>query len=76
VSLDIKMMKMGVAVVDVHSCIAFWGLQCDACYRACPLLDEAIKLVYNRNSRTGKHALISNFKKNHSNWLVISIFCR
>ena len=56
--LDIKMMQMGVAVVDVHSCIAFWGLQCDACYRACPLLDEAIKLVYNRNSRTGKHAFL------------------
>jgi len=56
--LDIKMMDMGVAVVDVHSCIAFWGLQCDACYRACPLLDEAIKLEYNRNDRTGKHAFL------------------
>lgn len=56
--LDFRLMDMGVAVVDVHSCIAFWGLQCDACYRACPLLDEAIKLVYNRNSRTGKHAFL------------------
>ena len=56
--LDFTMMDMGVAVVDVHSCIAFWGLQCDACYRACPLLDEAIKLEYNRNSRTGKHAFL------------------
>jgi len=57
-SFDIKMMKMGVAVVDIKSCIAFWGLQCDACYRACPLLDEAIKLKYNRNDRTGKHAFL------------------
>ena len=56
--LDFHLMDMGVAVVDVHSCIAYWGLQCDACYRACPLLDEAIKLVYNRNSRTGKHAFL------------------
>ncbi len=56
--LDIRQMKMGVAVVDVHSCIAYWGLQCDACYRACPLLDEAIKLKYDRNSRTGKHAFL------------------
>jgi len=56
--LDFEMMDMGVAVVDVHSCIAFWGLQCDACYRACPLLDEAIKLEYNRNDRTGKHAFL------------------
>jgi len=57
-TFDIKMMKMGVAVVDIKSCIAFWGLQCDACYRACPLLDEAIKLKYNRNDRTGKHAFL------------------
>jgi ferredoxin-type protein NapG len=35
---------MGVAVVDDSSCIAFWGIQCDACYRACPLLGEAIIL--------------------------------
>jgi len=56
--LDFTMMDMGVAVVDVNSCIAFWGLQCDACYRACPLLDEAIKLQYNRNDRTGKHAFL------------------
>jgi ferredoxin-type protein NapG len=56
--LDFRKMDMGVAVVDTNSCIAFWGLQCDACYRACPLLDEAIKLKYNRNSRTGKHAFL------------------
>jgi len=57
-TFDIKMIKMGVAVVDTKSCIAFWGLQCDACYRACPLLDEAIKLKYNKNKRTGKHAFL------------------
>lgn len=56
--LDITKAKMGVAVVDEHSCIAFWGIQCDACYRACPLLDEAIDLEYKRNDRTGKHAYL------------------
>jgi len=56
--LDFKMMDMGIAVVDPNSCIAFWGIQCDACYRACPLLDEAIKLEYGRNERTGKHAFL------------------
>ncbi len=56
--LDFKMMDMGLAVVDTNSCIAYWGIQCDACYRACPLLDDAIKLVYDRNSRTGKHAFL------------------
>ena len=56
--LDPNMMDMGVAVLDQHSCIAYWGIQCDACYRACPLLDHAIKLEYSKNTRTGKHAFL------------------
>jgi ferredoxin-type protein NapG len=44
--------------VHKESCIAFWGIQCDACYRACPLLDEAITLEKKRNERTGKHAFL------------------
>ncbi len=56
--LDPKLMDMGLAVVDQNSCIAFWGIQCDACYRACPLMDDAIKLEYDRNERTGKHAFL------------------
>ncbi|MEA1918857.1 MAG: ferredoxin-type protein NapG [Campylobacterota bacterium] len=55
---DIKKIDIGIAVVDVQSCIAFWGIQCDACYRACPLMDEAISLVYEKNERTGKHAFL------------------
>ena len=56
--LDITQVKMGVAVIDDNSCIAFWGIQCDACYRACPLLGEAIVLEHARNERTGKHAFL------------------
>ena len=56
--LDINVAQMGVAVVDDSSCIAFWGIQCDACYRACPLLGEAISIVYEKNERTGKHAFM------------------
>ncbi len=56
--LDINKAKMGLAVVHKESCVAFWGLQCDACYRACPLMDEAISLEYMKNERTGKHALL------------------
>lgn len=56
--LDINMAQMGLAVVHKESCIAYWGLQCDACYRACPLLDEAISLEYMKNERTGKHAFL------------------
>ncbi len=56
--LDINKAQMGLAVVHKESCVAFWGLQCDACYRACPLLDEAITLEYQKNERTGKHAFL------------------
>jgi ferredoxin-type protein NapG len=56
--LDINKSEMGVAIIDIKNCIAFWGIQCDACYRACPLLDEAIKLIYEQNERTGKHAFL------------------
>lgn len=56
--LDINSAQMGVAVVDTKNCIAYWGIQCDACYRACPLLDQAIYLEYSQNKRTGKHAFL------------------
>ncbi|MAD43352.1 MAG: ferredoxin-type protein NapG [Arcobacter sp.] len=56
--LDITKADMGVAVIDDNACIAFWGIQCDACYRACPLLGEAISIEYTKNERTGKHAFM------------------
>ncbi|MBL0707684.1 MAG: ferredoxin-type protein NapG [Sulfurimonas sp.] len=56
--LDINKADMGLAVIDDEHCIAFWGIQCDACYRACPLLGEAITVVYEKNERTGKHAFM------------------
>jgi ferredoxin-type protein NapG len=57
-ALDINKARMGLAVVDHENCIAFWGIQCDACYRACPLIDKAITLEYERNERTGRHAYL------------------
>jgi ferredoxin-type protein NapG len=56
--LDINEARMGLAVVHKESCIAYWGIQCDACYRACPLLGEAITIVTQKNDRTGKHAFM------------------
>ena len=56
---EINRARMGLAVIDRDTCIAYWGIQCDACYRACPLLDKAITLSYARNDRTGRHALLS-----------------
>lgn len=57
-AIDINKAQMGVALIDREACLAFWGIQCDACYRACPLLGEAITLEYERNERTGKHAFL------------------
>jgi ferredoxin-type protein NapG len=48
--------QMGLAVIHKESCIAFEGIQCDACYRACPLIGEAIELVFEKNEFTNKHA--------------------
>jgi ferredoxin-type protein NapG len=56
--LDINKATMGLAVVHKESCIAYWGIQCDACYRACPLLGEAITIEMQRNDRTGKHTFM------------------
>ena len=55
--LNINLAKMGLAVIDRETCIAYSGIQCDACYRACPLIDKAITIEYTRNVRTGKHAM-------------------
>ncbi len=57
-NLDINQARMGLAVLDTETCIAFWGNQCSVCYRACPLMDKAITLEYSRNKRTGKHAFL------------------
>lgn len=56
--LDINKSRMGLAVIDEESCIATWGIQCDACYRACPLMGQAITIEYSKNDRTGKHAFL------------------
>ena len=57
-ALDVNRSRMGLAVMDYHNCIAAWGLRCDACYRACPLIDKAITIEHTRNERTGRHAVL------------------
>jgi len=56
--LNINKARIGLAVIDRETCIAYWGIQCDACYRICPLIDRALMVEYARNDRTGKHALL------------------
>jgi ferredoxin-type protein NapG len=57
--LDINVAEMGLAIIDRETCIAYWGIQCDACYRACPILGNAITIEYSKNDRTGKHAYLA-----------------
>jgi ferredoxin-type protein NapG len=56
--LDITKSRMGLAVIDQNNCVAYWGIQCDACYRACPIFGKAITTEFKRNDRTGKHAFL------------------
>ncbi len=56
--LNINKARIGLAVIDRETCIAYWGIQCDTCYRTCPLIDRAITVEYARNDRTGKHAIL------------------
>ncbi len=56
-ALNINLAKMGLSVIDRETCIAYSGIQCDACYRSCPRIDKAITIEYTRNERTGKHAM-------------------
>ena len=55
---DINKSRMGLAVlIDQEACIAFQGLRCEICFNICPVRNNAIKLEYRRNDRSGKHAL-------------------
>lgn len=54
--IDINQAQMGIAVVDSSHCIAYGGIQCDACYRACPLIEKAIVLDYRHSTFTNEHA--------------------
>jgi len=57
-ALNVNKARIGLAVIDRESCIAYWGIQCDACYRDCPFMDKALTVEYARNDRTGKHAIL------------------
>lgn len=57
--LDIDKARIGLAVIDRETCIAYWGIQCDACYRVCPLIDKALSVERTLNERTGKHAILA-----------------
>lgn len=57
-TLSINNAKMGLATINTQSCLAYLGLQCTMCIRACPLADIAIVQQSERNPRTGMHAFL------------------
>lgn len=45
--VKIREAQMGLAVmVDQEKCLAYQGLRCETCYRACPAQDDAIVIEY------------------------------
>ncbi len=56
--INIDNAKMGLATINTETCLAYLGLQCTMCIRACPLADQAIVLTNERNPRTDMHAFL------------------
>ena len=51
--------RMGTAVIDEDRCLSFQGMRCEVCYRACPLIDEAISIDYRRREGDAIHAVFA-----------------
>ncbi|OUO90343.1 4Fe-4S ferredoxin [Gordonibacter sp. An230] len=51
--------RMGVAAIDEELCIAFQGMRCEVCYRACPLIDEAIVIDYRMREGDAIHSVFA-----------------
>ena len=51
--------RMGTAVIDEDLCLSFQGMRCEVCYRACPLIDEAISIDYRKREGDAIHALFA-----------------
>jgi ferredoxin-type protein NapG len=53
---DIARARMGLAVIDIESCLSWQGLRCEICFRDCPLAGKAIT-VENHPRKRSKHAM-------------------
>ena len=49
--------RMGLAVINRDLCIAVKALRCEVCYRACPLIDEAIRIEYKMREGDAIHSV-------------------
>lgn len=50
---------MGTAAVNEETCLSFQGMRCEVCYRACPLIDEAIVIDYRPREGDAIHAVFA-----------------
>ena len=50
---------MGVAVINEDTCLSFQGMRCEVCYRACPLIDQAISIDYRLREGDAIHSLFA-----------------
>ncbi len=53
---DIAEARMGLAVIDIESCLSWQGLRCEICHRECPVQDKAITVEHHPR-RLSKHAM-------------------
>ena len=56
--LSINNARMGLAIINVKTCLAYLGIQCTMCFHSCPLTQDAIFLHKERNTRTDMHAFL------------------
>lgn len=54
-----KAAATGVAVINEDTCLSFQGMRCEVCYRACPLIDEAIRIDYRPREGDAIHAVFA-----------------
>lgn len=54
-----KQAGMGVAVINKDTCLSYKGMRCEVCYRACPLIDEAITINYQALEGDDIHAMFA-----------------
>ncbi|MCB1865848.1 MAG: ferredoxin-type protein NapG [Chromatiales bacterium] len=53
---SIEASRMGLAAIDIESCLSWQGLRCEVCYRECPLKGTAIT-IENQPRKLSKHGM-------------------
>lgn len=54
-----RAVRMGTAVIDEGLCLSYQAMRCEVCYRACPLIDEAIYINYQSREGDAIHAVFA-----------------